>query len=75
MQAVYVIDIFENNYMIVEKSQYLQLESSELTKNDYFGYIDSNNKFVSCKAHKDKYPQATFVICDTDKILRIKSAR
>lgn len=65
--------MFGNNYIIVRPSEYFQLESSEITKNDYFGYIDSNDKFVSCKAHKDKYPQATFVVGDIDKVLRIKN--
>lgn len=63
MKTVYEVqDTQLNNYMIVNITEYIQMENNPFHKDSYFGYINENNKFISCKKHKDKNPQALFVV-------------
>jgi len=63
-----VKDIYGNHYLVVSERDFMVMEHSEMNKNDFFGYINKNGNFVSCKKHKDKNPQALFVVAD-EKLL------
>ncbi len=62
MEVYYVKDIYGNFYNVVNKNEFIQKKVNPLYKDEYFGYMDENNKFVTTDENKDKQPQATFFI-------------
>lgn len=75
MEVYSVTDIFENLYYVVDVTEFIQIENS-FFKDDYFGYINKDNKFICCKAHRDKEQYVTFVTHHNKKFFnKIKYGR
>ena len=63
------IDLYGNYYRLVQPNEFIRLEHSKQSKNDFYGYLNKNDEFIACSAHRDKQPKATFMVCD-DKVYR-----
>lgn len=61
MEVFKVVDLYGNEYRIVEPENYIQELYNPYNKYDYFGCV-VNGKFKCSKKLMKKYPSITFVI-------------